>query len=93
VFNLTPQPEPTKEEIGLSSLESPALSIQLGAVRINGEIFKRWSGVIFGFSNVVINATPQPKPTEGFKAEPFWHPAPFPTLLSSPVAAMFQGLP
>jgi len=67
--------------------------VRLEAVQINGEILKRWNGVIFGFSNVVINATPLPKPTEGFKAEPFWHPAPFPTLLSSLVEAMFQGLP
>jgi len=48
-----------------------------GNVQINGEIFKRWNGGFFGSSNVVINATPLPKPTEGFKAEPFWHPAPF----------------
>jgi len=41
VFNMAPQHEPSKEEIGLSSLESPALSIHLEAVQINGWIFKR----------------------------------------------------
>jgi len=64
VFNLAPQHEPTKEEIGLSSLESPALSIHLAAVQINGEIFKRWNGVSFGSSNAVFNMAPQHEPTK-----------------------------
>jgi len=71
VFNAAPQPEPTKEEIGLSSLESPALSIHLEAVQINGKIFKDQNGASFGSSNAVFNVAPQPEPSKGTKARSF----------------------
>jgi len=71
VFNVARQSEPTKEEIGLSSLESPALSIHLGAFRINGEIFKDQNGGFFGSSNTVFNVAPQPEPSKGTKALSF----------------------
>jgi len=45
--------------------------VRLEAVRINGEIFKRWNGGFFGSSNAVFNAAPQSEPSKGTKARSF----------------------